>query len=425
MQATTFKARRINFHDMAHQGTNELFSLHWPDYKSWFSSKLTDAGSARRIKAGKEQLAKHMPEFIPVYESLCVLTKGCPVAADFLTGYQPPAYLVSCSQAVIQQPQPTLIRNYDLSPDLAENMISWADLIGRKVIGTNECLWGLDDGMNDAGLVASITFGGSKQVGTGFGIPFIIRYLLHCCTTVEQAISVLERIPSHMAYNVTLLDKTGDFATVFVAPDQAPIVTRESCTTNHQQQVVWPEQAVFSKTLKRKRHLERLLGRAKMNADDLLQSFLAKPLHSTNYAQQFGTVFTAMYQPTEGTLTYHWPDQPPLALSFAAFVEQDRVVQLDGQPVSTSQHLSEPAFPVNPDDGEYRGHVPQAAPFPVDHVSAYIPDNLREVLLMPLSHIPGANRSAGIKRLQRALVSGEPLSWCDYGWLHVAGVESG
>ena len=425
MQATTFKTRRLDFQNPTHASTNELFTTHWPAYKSWFSSKLSNAGSPQRIREGKKQLAKYMPEFLPLYENLCAVTNGCPVAADFLTGYQPPAYLVSCSQAVVKRPQPTLIRNYDLSPDLSENMISQAALIGRKVIGTNECLWGLDDGMNDVGLAASLTFGGSKQVGQGFGIPFIMRYMLHSCKTVKQAIKVLKRIPSHMAYNVTLLDKKGDFATVFVAPDQVSIVTRERCTTNHQQRVVWPEQAAFSKTLERKQHLERVLGQAKVNAEDLLQSFLAKPLRSDNYAQQFGTVFTAIYQPVDGVMAYHWPGQQPLELSFAAFVEQERVVQLGGQPISAYEYEHQPQADVSPAQNDWvisdavsagaSKDICNDEPRSVDY-AAYIPDSLRGMLLMPLSYIPGIDHQC----LQKMLSSQKQLSWPDYGQLYVA-----
>jgi predicted choloylglycine hydrolase len=60
-----------------------------------------------------------------------------------------------------------------------------------------------------------------------------MRYLLQTCENVKQAIRVLQRVPSHMAYNVTLLDRQGSFATVMVASGQTAIVTRARCITNH------------------------------------------------------------------------------------------------------------------------------------------------------------------------------------------------
>ena len=47
--------------------------------------------------------------------------------------------------------------------------------------------------MNDAGLAVSLTFGGRPQVGDGFGIPLVIRYVLEVCETIEEAVRVLRR----------------------------------------------------------------------------------------------------------------------------------------------------------------------------------------------------------------------------------------
>ena len=39
-----------------------------------------------------------------------------------------------------------------------------------------DCLWGLLDGVNDAGLALSLTFGGRPQVGAGFGTLYTAGY---------------------------------------------------------------------------------------------------------------------------------------------------------------------------------------------------------------------------------------------------------
>ena len=72
-----------------------------------------------------------------------------------------------------------------------------------------DCLWGLLDGINDAGLAISLTFGGRPQVGEGFGIPLIIRYVLETCRNTGEAMRALRRIPVQMSYNVTALDQEG------------------------------------------------------------------------------------------------------------------------------------------------------------------------------------------------------------------------
>ena len=50
----------------------------------------------------------------------------------------------------------------------------------------SDCLWGLLDGVNDAGLAVSLTFGGRRDVGDGFGIPIVVRYLLEVCSDVSR-----------------------------------------------------------------------------------------------------------------------------------------------------------------------------------------------------------------------------------------------
>ncbi len=67
----------------------------------------------------------------------------------------------------------------------------------------SDCLWGLLDGMNDAGLAVSLTFGGRRVLGDGFGIPIVVRYLLETCDDVASARETLARLPYSLAHNLT------------------------------------------------------------------------------------------------------------------------------------------------------------------------------------------------------------------------------
>lgn len=409
MKPTLFRTRKFDNNSTQNSFHGDGFEEFWPAYKSWYQSKKPDASNPDLLKKAEFQLATVMPELIPVYESFREISNDCPIAANFLTGYQPPAYLVNCSQAVLINEQPLLIRNYDLNPALSENHITHSNFLGQSIIGTNECLWGLDDGMNSAGLAASLTFGGSKKVGKGFGIPYIMRYVLETCETVKQAIKVLQRVTSHMAYNVTLLDKVGNFATVMLAPDLDAIVTYEPCITNHQQQVTWPEQASFSRTIERKEYLDELLKDKTLNKSKILDSFLKSPLHSANYAQQFGTVFTAIYQPEQGTLAYHWPNEEPLSVSFDHFIEQDKAVNLEAKaPTTRSATISVTTNYTN-------GFVNSSQNYASNYES--IPMEVRESLLMGLGYLPTVSDKQGsaITKLKQLLKSDKHISWVDYG----------
>ncbi len=413
MNPTKFRTRKFDINSTENSFHGDAFDEFWPAYKSWYQSKKPDSSDPDLLKKAEFQLASVMPEIIPVYQSYRDISNDCPIAANFLTGYQPPAYLVNCSQAVLINEQPLLIRNYDLSPELSENLITHSNFLGESVIGTNECLWGLDDGMNSSGLAASLAFGGSKKIGKGFGIPFIMRYVLETCETVKQAIKMLQRVPSHMAYNVTLLDKVGNFATVFLVPDQDAIVTYEPCISNHQQQVTWPQQASFSRTIERKEYLDKLLKDKTLNKSKILDSFLESPLRSTNYVQQFGTVFTAIYQPEQGTLAYHWPNEEPLSVSFDHFVEQDKVVNLEAKATATTSAT------VSVTTNYTSDYVNQSQDFTSNYVRNYgsIPMEVRQSLLMGLEYLPSVSNKQGsaIVKIKRLLKSDKYISWVDYG----------
>lgn len=392
MQSTTFRARRIGRISSQWQ---RIFDDYWRAYEAWYRRKMRTEITPQALTRAHRQLRAIMPEMLPLYEAFREASNDCPVAAQFLTGYQPPAYLVNCSQAILLDDEPLLIRNYDLSPDLSENLVTQSDWLGQYIIGTNECLWGLDDGMNRSGLAASVTFGGSNQVGKGFGIPFIMRYLLQTCETVKQGIELLQRVPSHMAYNVTLLDRQGDFATVMLAPQQPAIVTREACITNHQTRGTWPQQARFSKTRERKRFLDELLARGKVDEHQLRAAFLSAPLHSTNYAQGFGTVFTAVYKPSSARMSYYWPGEQEWRHEFADFRASEKTVILRQQASPVTVH------------GDTIGHAAS------DH---WLSAHIRQQLLQGLGYLPvsAVTQPAALATLKQDLRTRKTLSWQDY-----------
>jgi predicted choloylglycine hydrolase len=172
----------------------------------------------------------------------------------------------------------------------------------------SDCLWGLLDGMNDAGLAMSLTFGGRPDVGDGFAIPLVVRYVLETCDTVAQAREALARIPVHAPQNLTLLDRGGEFLTAYVGPGRAPEFHAVAATTNHQGTVEWPEYAQAIRSEERERRVLELLADPAVDRARFVDAFLEPPLHSTAHEQGFGTIYTAAYQPARGRVEYRWPD---------------------------------------------------------------------------------------------------------------------
>ena len=125
--------------------------------------------------------------------------------------------------------QRVLVRNYDLDPNLNEGLILHSNWNARKVIATSEFLWGVADGMNDAGLALSLVFGGRKVLGDGFGIPLILRYALEVCS---------EAFSHRPLYNTDYHNGFGTLYTAVYYPDRGEIEWR------------WPD-AVWSQSFER------------------------------------------------------------------------------------------------------------------------------------------------------------------------------
>lgn len=302
----------------------------WPAYRAWFLARGGQHGPSRADC--EAALGRHMPELVPVHRGLSELAGGDDLAARFLTTWCPPAYLGGCSIAAFAEGGTVaLVRNYDLSPDLNEGLLLRSAWTGLPVMGMVEFLWGLSDGLNAAGLSAAIAYGGSRQVAPGFGVTTIIRYVLETCASVAQAIAVLRRVPSHMAYNVTLADRHGTTATVELVPGGGARLIRPAIATNHQRGHAPTAHAAFTRSRERRDHLERLLA-GEMAPDALPDAFLEPPLYQRNYAEGFGTLFTAVYEPREGRLTLRWPGEA-WAQQLDAFVEGQRVISYAGDPV--------------------------------------------------------------------------------------------
>lgn len=283
-----------------------LFDATWPAYRAWYLSE-GDAARPNRETA-TAALERYMPELLPTYRKLVQLTGDDPMAARMLTLWNAPAFLPACSQAVVTEPEPLLCRNYDYSPELWEQTVYTSEFTGRKVIGTGDCLWGLLDGMNDAGLVVSLTFGGRPGSGPGFAIPLVVRYLLEVATTTPQARELLRGLPIAMSYNLTIVDASGDACTAFVAPGQEPEFSAAPVATNHHGRTPeFPERAERLRSVPR---LERLsaLTAERPAADELAAAFLSDPLYNDEYSKAFGTLYTALYRPKDRVVEYHWPD---------------------------------------------------------------------------------------------------------------------
>ena len=180
---------------------SEHLAATWPAFRQWWRS---GAGTRPTDAEARARLEEHMPELVPAWQRLTAMIAESSETGDSDAGaalalWNPPPFLTGCTQAAVLGGGPALIRNYDWDYRLFDGVVASTAYAGHRVLGMLDCLWGLLDGVNDAGLAVSLTFGGRPVVGEGFGIPLVIRYVLEVCGTVSEAERVLRRVPVHMS----------------------------------------------------------------------------------------------------------------------------------------------------------------------------------------------------------------------------------
>jgi predicted choloylglycine hydrolase len=175
--------------------------------------------------------------------------------------------------------------------------------------------------MNDAGLAVSLTFGGSRATGLGFGIPVVLRYLLQTCTTVAESRAALSRVPLNLAHNVTVVDAGGEVMRAYLGPGREPAFLDVAVAPNHQVAVEWQEHAAATRTLERETLMQSLLA-ADVPPEEFEAAFLAPPLYSSAYSRGFGAL--PAYRPREGRADYRWPGGLPWTKTFEEFPQDVR-----------------------------------------------------------------------------------------------------
>ena len=236
-----------------------------------------------------------MPELLPLLDRL-VEQVDRPAAETFLTMAALRPFFSGCTQTGSNG---RLLRNYDFPPDECEATIV-RSLFLRPIIGMQEVGWGLLDGMNDAGLAVSLTFGGRSLAGPGFAVNVVLRYLLETCQTVTEAVERLRKIPIMIPWNVTLVD-ADRAVTVYLGPDIELTEAPDACAANHQHLPVSEQDERTTRTQ------QRLAAIRASGAD--VSAMLRPPLYESRFDDGYGTLYTADYQPKQRRVTYHWPGQ--------------------------------------------------------------------------------------------------------------------
>ncbi len=292
----------------------------WPAYHRW----LSRAPERVTAEEGREQIQHYMPELISTYDGLCHAFGADEQTCAFLCLYKPPVFRSGCSQASKINHGIELVRNYDFPSQLCDRLLLHSNWNGTRVIAMTDCLWGVIDGMNEHGLAVSLAYGGRQVHGDGFAITIVLRYILEFCKTTEQAVKVLNIVPIHMPYNVTLVDRQGVSKTVVICPGEEVQVTSLAFATNHQDGSPIEDIDAIADSYTRAQYLSARINDPREEKNSLVNLFLQSPLlrRSSNW-QGWGTLYTARYLPLLGIVELHWPGGHILRQSFDNFIESD------------------------------------------------------------------------------------------------------
>ena len=82
----------------------------------------------------------------------------------------------------------------------------------------------MEDGVNEAGLAAGLTFVYPHLRAPGLNAGMLLRFLLEKCKTTAEAIEALHRLPIASAQTLTLADRGGDIAVVECNPKAIEVI---------------------------------------------------------------------------------------------------------------------------------------------------------------------------------------------------------
>ncbi len=125
-------------------------------------------------------------------------------------------------------------RNNDLPPRMAAGCTS--DLYrprgGHSFLLTSSSFLNGEEAVNDAGLVAAMTFVMSdlRSIRPGLNSPFAVRYLAERCGSTAEALKLLGDLPLSSCCCLLLADRSGDMAAVECAPGARTRIKPVRCT---------------------------------------------------------------------------------------------------------------------------------------------------------------------------------------------------
>ncbi len=265
----------------------------------------------------QDALGRAMPPLLPIYQTLAAQAGDDAALRQALTGYglAPRAY--GRGVGVAAGREPLLARTLDLEPPHCEGCLLRSDWNGRTAIAMTDSIWGALDGMTLSGLAVAALYPSRRAFGLGFDPALVVRFLLQSCATVAEALPLLHGLPLSETTDLLLVDATGDYRLVHLAPGEAPSILKSRFVTNHG----------ISLDIAPGGDAEGSPGIGVEAADlEAMVEAFADPRRRGQ--SQRATLYSVYYRPLAGRLELRWP-QDSWHQSFFAFDAGERRVGLE------------------------------------------------------------------------------------------------
>ncbi|MBI9045778.1 MAG: hypothetical protein JEZ06_14905 [Anaerolineaceae bacterium] len=235
--------REVNFHYINLEGSAYQIGLQQakiakrtPAFKNFLSSGRGHF-STQEFSNGENLMERFCPGIIAEIQGLA---DGLDVPIEDIIFFNH-SYLLkgNCSHFVVD-PSKTVDhqilvgRSYEFG-DIADDLRLCNMKVDNKnrLIGSSTLLFGFNEGINEKGLVVTMSAGGipvglnegmTTPIQDGLQFWVAIRALLECCDNVSEALDLVKEIPFAGNPNLILADKTGNAALVEIFGTQKEII---------------------------------------------------------------------------------------------------------------------------------------------------------------------------------------------------------
>lgn len=228
------------------------------------------------------------------------------------------------------------IRNYDQNPTAYDGRIVLfkPSNSAYATLGPSMLITGRTDGMNEHGLVVAYNFVTKRHNKPGFMCNIITRIILESCKNVEEAISLLKKIPHKTSFNYCLYDTAGE-SVVVEASAQETTTRKDHVSTNHFLVMTHENHKTIHNSVVRYKLLkEKVAGNLDISQSYSLMNDSDSGVFAHNYHLNDGTLHTAVYSPKTRFFSISYgANRKPAVLDFQAWLnnQANNVTKIRGK----------------------------------------------------------------------------------------------